>query len=83
MPVFELVHTHIAFPRRVRPPFFLNLAAFVDLLHPLSPFAFTRAKVEKADRVLYVTDAGQSSHFDQVFQVVRKAGFVPNDVELK
>lgn len=42
-----------------------------------------RARVEKADRVLYVTDAGQSSHFDQVFQVVRKAQFIPPTVELK
>lgn len=39
--------------------------------------------MEKADRVLYVTDAGQSSHFDQVFQVVRKAQFIPPTVELK
>ena len=42
-----------------------------------------RATVEKADRVLYVTDAGQSAHFDQVFQVVRKTGFVPDSVQLK
>ena len=42
-----------------------------------------RATEEKADRVLYVTDAGQSAHFDQVFQVVRKAGLVPEHVQLK
>ena len=34
-----------------------------------------RAIQEGADRILYVTDAGQSSHFDQVFQVGRRAGF--------
>ena len=34
-----------------------------------------RAEEERADRVLYVTDAGQATHFDQVFQVGRKAGF--------
>ena len=42
-----------------------------------------RANVEKADRILYVTDAGQSSHFDQVFQVVRKADLVPPHAQLK
>lgn len=42
-----------------------------------------RATEEKADRILYVTDAGQSSHFDQVFQVVRKAKLVPEEVQLK
>lgn len=32
---------------------------------------------EEAQRVLYVTDAGQSQHFDMVFQAAKKAGFVP------
>lgn len=32
---------------------------------------------EKADRVLYVTDAGQSQHFDMVFEAAKKAKFVP------
>lgn len=31
---------------------------------------------EKADRVLYVTDAGQSQHFEMVFAAAKKAGFV-------
>lgn len=31
---------------------------------------------EKADRVLYVTDAGQSQHFEMVFAAARKVGFV-------
>lgn len=76
----------------------------------------TRATAEKADRILYVTDAGQASHFAQVgcsttpaclvvigesdrcalyrlrasmirsmqvFQVVKKANFVPENVQLK
>jgi arginyl-tRNA synthetase len=31
---------------------------------------------EEADRVLYVTDAGQSQHFEMVFEASKKAGFV-------
>lgn len=38
---------------------------------------------EKADRVLYVTDAGQSQHFDMVFAAAKKAGFVPDTVSLE
>jgi len=34
---------------------------------------------EKADRILYVTDAGQSQHFEMVFQTAEKAGFVSED----
>ena len=30
---------------------------------------------EQADRVLYVTDAGQASHFDMVFEAAKQAGF--------
>jgi len=36
-----------------------------------------RVTEEKADRVLYVTDAGQGNHFDQVFKVAHSAGWVP------
>jgi arginyl-tRNA synthetase len=32
---------------------------------------------EEADRVLYVTDAGQSQHFEMVFQAVKQAEFLP------
>mmetsp|Transcript_5767 Transcript_5767/g.17202 ORF Transcript_5767/g.17202 Transcript_5767/m.17202 type:complete len:586 (+) Transcript_5767:122-1879(+) len=42
-----------------------------------------RTSVEKAKRVLYVTDAGQGTHFDQVFQVARKAEFCPPDSTLE
>ena len=38
---------------------------------------------EKADRVLYVTDAGQSQHFEMVFAAARKAGFIPDTVSLE
>lgn len=33
-----------------------------------------------ADRLIYVVGAEQSFHFDQVFAVARKAGFLPDDV---
>ena len=38
---------------------------------------------ERADRVLYVTDAGQAMHFDMVFETARKAGFVPPTTSLE
>ncbi|PSN15427.1 arginine--tRNA ligase [filamentous cyanobacterium CCT1] len=41
-----------------------------------------RTQQDKADRVLYVVDAGQGNHFAQVFQVAAKAGWIPSDVEL-
>lgn len=42
-----------------------------------------RTGTDKAERILYVTDAGQSLHFEQVFQVARRAGFVPDSVLLE
>ncbi|MEL7357116.1 MAG: arginine--tRNA ligase [Cyanobacteria bacterium J06560_6] len=41
-----------------------------------------RINEEKVDRIVYTTDAGQSNHFAQIFQVARRAGWVPEDVEL-
>eukprot|EP00639_Heterosigma_akashiwo_P008919 CAMPEP_0194601532 /NCGR_PEP_ID=MMETSP0292-20121207/29067_1 /TAXON_ID=39354 /ORGANISM="Heterosigma akashiwo, Strain CCMP2393" /LENGTH=603 /DNA_ID=CAMNT_0039463515 /DNA_START=210 /DNA_END=2022 /DNA_ORIENTATION=+ len=41
-----------------------------------------RATEEKADRILYVTDAGQGSHFKQVFEVARLAKLLPEETEL-
>jgi arginyl-tRNA synthetase len=38
---------------------------------------------EKADRVLYVTDAGQAQHFQMVFQAASKAGFLPDSTSLE
>lgn len=41
-----------------------------------------RIEQDRANRLLYVTDAGQANHFAQVFQVARRAEWVPDDVEL-
>ena len=41
-----------------------------------------RIHEDKADRIIYSTDAGQSNHFAQIFQVSRRAGWVPAEVEL-
>ena len=38
---------------------------------------------EHADRVLYVTDAGQAMHFQMVFDAAAKAGFVPEATSLE
>ena len=39
-----------------------------------------RVREFHADRLIYVVDARQSDHFEQVFAVARKAGFLPADV---
>ncbi len=36
-----------------------------------------------ARRVIYVTDAGQANHFTGVFQVARRAGWIPEDGRLE
>ncbi len=41
-----------------------------------------RVSEDKADRIIYVTDAGQANHFTQVFQVAKKAGLLPDNVEV-
>ncbi|MCC5634444.1 arginine--tRNA ligase [Nostoc sp. CHAB 5844] len=41
-----------------------------------------RIQQDEAKRIIYITDAGQSNHFAQFFQVARKAGWIPDDVEL-
>lgn len=41
-----------------------------------------RIQEDGAQRVIYVTDAGQASHFEQVFQVAKRAGWVSDEVEL-
>lgn len=38
---------------------------------------------ESADRVLYVTDAGQSQHFEMVFKAAKLAGYVPENSSLE
>jgi arginyl-tRNA synthetase len=41
-----------------------------------------RVKELKADRIIYVTDARQTLHFQMVFAVARMAGWAPDNVEL-
>jgi len=41
-----------------------------------------RIEEDKANRLIYVTDAGQANHFAQVFQVARRAGWIPENIEI-
>jgi arginyl-tRNA synthetase len=41
-----------------------------------------RIQQDHADRLIYITDAGQASHFAQVFQVAKRAGWIPETVEI-
>jgi arginyl-tRNA synthetase len=41
-----------------------------------------RITQDQAERIIYITDAGQSSHFAQFFQVAQRAGWVPETVTL-
>lgn len=41
-----------------------------------------RITEDKAERIIYVTDTGQANHFAQFFQVAKKAGFLPDKVEV-
>ncbi|MDJ0619736.1 MAG: arginine--tRNA ligase [Calothrix sp. MO_192.B10] len=41
-----------------------------------------RIREDKAKRIVYITDSGQASHFAGVFQVARRAGWIPDEVEL-
>ncbi|GHD55088.1 arginine--tRNA ligase [Jeongeupia chitinilytica] len=54
-------------------------------LYSTSDLAAARYRADKlkADRALYVVDARQGLHFQQVFTVARKAGFVPADMQLE
>lgn len=42
-----------------------------------------RVRELKADRIIYVTDARQSGHFAQVFAVAKKAGYLPENVQVQ
>ncbi len=46
--------------------------------------AALRYRIEKdgATRIIYVTDSGQSSHFAQFFQVAKRAGWLPENVDI-
>lgn len=41
-----------------------------------------RIEKEQATRLIYVTDAGQANHFAQVWQVARRAGWIPENIEV-
>lgn len=41
-----------------------------------------RTQKDEAKRIIYVTDSGQAGHFAGVFQVARKAKWIPDDVEV-
>ena len=41
-----------------------------------------RIRKEEAKRLIYVTDAGQANHFAGVFQVAKRAGWIPENVEI-
>jgi arginyl-tRNA synthetase len=41
-----------------------------------------RIREDRANRIIYVTDASQGNHFAQVFQVAHKAGLLPEDVAI-
>jgi arginyl-tRNA synthetase len=42
-----------------------------------------RITQDQADRIIYVTDAGQANHFAQFFQVARRAGWIPATVKIE
>lgn len=41
-----------------------------------------RLQKDGAKRIIYVTDSGQANHFAQVFAVAKKAGWIPEEVEI-
>ncbi|TVQ43116.1 MAG: arginine--tRNA ligase [Gloeocapsa sp. DLM2.Bin57] len=41
-----------------------------------------RIREDKANRIIYVTDMGQANHFAQFFQVAKRAGILPENVEV-
>ncbi|KKZ11919.1 MAG: arginyl-tRNA synthetase [Candidatus Synechococcus spongiarum SP3] len=57
--------------------------ATTDLAAVRRRLASPDAGGEGAERVVYVTDAGQSNHFAAVFQVAQRAGWVPAGCRLQ
>lgn len=41
-----------------------------------------RIQQDHVNRIIYVTDAGQANHFAQVFQVARRAGWLPDEIDI-
>jgi len=42
-----------------------------------------RVKEDKADRILYITDAGQALHFSQVFEAAKRMGYAKPETKLE
>ncbi|WP_353672806.1 arginine--tRNA ligase [Synechocystis sp. LKSZ1] len=42
-----------------------------------------RLETDQAQRIIYVTDAGQANHFAQVFQVAQRAGILPDPSQVE
>ena len=57
--------------------------ATTDLAAVRQRLAHPDAGGEGAERVIYVTDAGQSNHFAAVFQVAQRAGWAPHGCRLQ
>lgn len=41
-----------------------------------------RINIDQATRIIYVTDMGQASHFEQVFQVARRANWLADTIQV-
>ncbi len=41
-----------------------------------------RIKEDKSDRIIYVTDVGQANHFAGVFQVAKRGGILPENIDV-
>lgn len=41
-----------------------------------------RIEEDQAERIIYVTDAGQADHFSQVFQIAKKANIISDKLEI-
>jgi arginyl-tRNA synthetase len=41
-----------------------------------------RIQQDHANRIIYITDAGQANHFAQVLQVARRAGWLPDEIDV-
>jgi arginyl-tRNA synthetase len=65
------------------PPIILSKSNGGDLYATSDVAAlYARAKTYKPDRFIYITDARQTLHLEQVFRTVKMAGFVTAEIEL-
>ena len=42
-----------------------------------------RIEEERADWIVYITDVGQSQHFEMVFAAAKKAGYIPSERDVR